>query len=316
MIWNHNVGELSDNNDRIADRLASFAVVGPAETTLHEQEERELAPENEEERQTERPAPVSARKPHLDKEVAEFAGTGRVSLASGCFRPAFQALRHTKLKHYDLTPWTQHKQLLVTRDFVETVEARDAESHDWYVKSVKWVACSDFDGRQTLVIFSSFEANELLTRIRASTKISLSVYAARTSMSARPLEDLEFCVSGVKTPNPASPRTLPLLNLFAGQTCLSSFAAYRSLCLLLGLTDRRTSREGLIDFENFVPIEVREQFDPEMAEVCMFSHSPLPVVRALLELRRKGHSFTGSHFGLILRGETLSIEDWGPTGEA
>lgn len=309
-------GELCHDNDQIADRLASFAAAGQAETTLHEQEEKELAPENEEERQMERPAPVSARIPYLDPEVADFVKTGCASLVSGCFRPAFQALQHTKLKHHDLTPWTQHNNLLVTRDFVETVKATDAEDHDWYVKAVKWVACSCFDGQRKLVVFSPFEANELLPHIRASTKTSLGIYAARTSMSARSLEDLDFCMIGVKQPISGSPRTLPLLNLFAGQTCLSSFTAYRSTCLLLGLVDRKTSREGLDDFEIFIPIQAREKFDSEMAQVCLFLHNPLPVVRALLELRRKGHSFAGSHLGMILEGKTLSSEDWGLTDKA
>ncbi|KAL6240329.1 hypothetical protein RBB50_012767 [Rhinocladiella similis] len=314
--FNHHDTELFHGNDQIANRLASFAVTEPAEATLHDQEERELAPENEEERQIERPAPVSARHPRLDPEVAEFVTTGRANLMTGCFLPAFQALRHTNLRRYDLMPWTQNHDLLVTRDFVETVEPVDAEDQDWYVKAVKWVASSVFDGQQKLVVFSPFEANELLPCIRASTKVSLGVYAARTSMSARPLEDLDFCVIGIKHPTPRRPRTLPFLNLFAGQTCLTNFSAYRSLCLLLGLLDRRTSREGLDDFEIFIPIEARRQLDPEMAQSCMFSHNPLPIVRALLELRRKGHSFTSSNLGLILQGKTLSTEDWAPIGEA
>jgi len=70
-------------NDQIAGRLASFAVTEPAEASLHEQEERELAPENEEERQVERPAPVSARNSRLDPEVVEFVTTGRASLMTG-----------------------------------------------------------------------------------------------------------------------------------------------------------------------------------------------------------------------------------------
>lgn len=144
-----------------------------------------------------------------------------------------------------------------------------------------------------------------------------TVDAARTSMSARPLEDLDFCVIGIRCTTPRSPRILPLLNLFAGQTCLTNSSAYRSLCLLLGLVDRKTSREGLDDFEIFIPIEARRKLDSEMAQTCMFSHNPLPVVIALLELRRKGQSLTSSHLGLIqLQWKTLSTEDWVTIREA
>ncbi|KIW37501.1 uncharacterized protein PV06_10539 [Exophiala oligosperma] len=59
----------------------------------------------------------------------------------------FQALQHTNLRRYDLTPWTQNNDLLVTRDFVETVETIHAEDQDWYVKAVKWVAYSIYDGQ-------------------------------------------------------------------------------------------------------------------------------------------------------------------------
>lgn len=95
----------------------------------------------------ERPTPVSAQHPHLNPEVAKFVATRRASLLTGCFLPAFQALQHTNLRRYDLTPWTQNNDLLVTRDFVETVETIHAEDQDWYVKAVKWVAYSIYDGQ-------------------------------------------------------------------------------------------------------------------------------------------------------------------------
>jgi len=79
----------------------------------------------------------------------------------------------------------------------------------------------------------------------------------------------------------------------------------------------RQVEEGLDDFEIFIPIEARRKLDSEMAQTCMFSHNPLPVVIALLELRRKGQSLTSSHLGLIqLQWKTLSTEDWVTIREA
>jgi hypothetical protein len=60
--------------------------------------------------------------------------------------------------------------------------------------------------------------------------------------------------------------------------------------------------------DGFITTLNRSQSDVIMAPMCPFKISPVAFLRIFMALRRKGQSFTASHFGRILNGELISRE--------
>jgi len=48
----------------------------------------------------------------------------------------------------------------------------------------------------------------------------------------------------------------------------------------------------------------------KMKELCKFSASPLPSLKALISLRRKGMGYESTHIGRILHGGSLTRDDF------
>ena len=109
------------NISKIVQRCQEFEAMGSGATTLSEEQERELAPEIEKERQIERPARPEAERHRIHPDVRTLVTTGRLSVNLQAFRPAYQALGTTsaaRLFALDQFP----TDLLVTADFVRTVK--------------------------------------------------------------------------------------------------------------------------------------------------------------------------------------------------
>ena len=97
------------------------------------------------------------------------------------------------------------------------------------------------------------------------------------------------------------------LNIWAGQLYLDNYESYLRLCLLLGLSSSESDNNTLIESDRFVPKEGRSQ---EMSAVCLFDKSPLPLLKELFGLRRKGMSFRSTHIGKILQARLLTPKDF------
>ena len=52
-----------------------------------------------------------------------------------------------------------------------------------------------------------------------------------------------------------------------------------------------------------------------MARHCRFMQSPVPFLKALFDMRRKGQGFANSHLGRILNGELLRYEHFVVPGQ-
>ncbi|KAJ5482288.1 hypothetical protein N7475_001100 [Penicillium sp. IBT 31633x] len=100
----------------IDDRCREFGTLNFASSALQEEQERELAPEIEVERQVQRPPGTTPRAHQLHGDLRSFVATGQLTQQSDAYIPAFRSLSNTSAASF-----TKVKQfpteLLVTTDF-------------------------------------------------------------------------------------------------------------------------------------------------------------------------------------------------------
>ena len=271
--------------------LASFS-----NATLREEQERELSPENERERQVERPSALTPYNHSVHQDVKSFVHHGILDRDSDAFQPAFECL--------ETEAWPGH--LLVTADFARTVDASPNQQLDSFLRPVHWVVSGNIRNSVDYVVVSPVEAHELLPSIRQYKAVTLHVYSPRVSVSVRTLEDLSFCAIPTLPRCRPNPHFIMLLNLFAGQLYLKCHEEYLSVCRFLGLAFRPPYEQTQVTCDGFISPASRLGYDAVMERKCPFTTSPVGFLRILMALRRKEQSFQKSHLGRILQGELLA----------
>lgn len=290
--------------EAIHAKMVEFGTVSIDGAALEEQQERELSPESEQERQLERPPKMKPMQHDLHRDLLKMVKQGFLEPASEAFIPAFLALNNTSANGYfKLKDWP--KGLLATKDFSLTVQAGKNAQQDDFIRPVQWIlSCPK---SQLLVVISPFEANGLHSHIRLQRKLVLHVYSPRIKESMRPLDNLRYCAVPSRIASDPLPElyTRIQLNLFAGQLYFKDREDYNSACRFLGLAFCAPEKGVKISTDGFVAAEDREQYDAEMKRVCSMAKSPVDLMRALVEMRRKGQGFGKTHMGLLLGGELL-----------
>ena len=231
---------------------------------------------------------------------------------SAAFCLAFDSLRLTSLPFLSdcLSDWSP--QLLVTRDFAQTVVLKRHDKADDYLRRVSWLLSPQgHDSGKFLIIVSPFEANELMPVLRDESRpgATLCVYSPRVT------DDMQaFEISRYRTPWKSvvemspSQEVLMQLELFAGRLCLESWEDYRELCAFLGLHfGDLQAATGLVDTDRFVKPEGRVVLGMNGSP---FVESPMELLRRLTDLRRKGQKYDGTHWGRILKVRVLRSEDF------
>lgn len=299
--------------EAIRTKCQDFELTSFGNAALQEEQERELSPENEQERQVERPPCREPQQHSVHRDVKRFIQEGILDRDSDAFQPALGIFLNTgAARFFEQNAWP--KQLLVTADFARTIQcSSDHQLLDLFLRPVHWVASKKTPNSTDLVVLSPYEAQELLPSIRQCRHVTLHVYSPRVNMSTPALDDLSFC------PIPAMPqswsRPAPIimqLNLFAGQLYLESYEEYLSVCRFLGLSFRPPSDEQIeVASDAFVSPASRSRFDALMQKECSFTTSPVEFVNRVMALRRKGQGFQRSHFGRILNGELLDRDRFG-----
>lgn len=90
-------------------------------TTLQEEQERELAPEIEEERQIERPASAEPEEHVLHKDVRRLVDDGTITTSYKAFVPAFKTIKDVSAaKSFNVEQLPTD--LMVTEDFIPGVK--------------------------------------------------------------------------------------------------------------------------------------------------------------------------------------------------
>lgn len=107
--------------DQIQARCEEVGTTRFDEATLQEEQERELSPEAEQERQLERPPPAEAARHGIHADLRAFVTSGILSPKSPAFMPAFESLREiSAAQHLDVGMFS--KDVFVTVDFARTVK--------------------------------------------------------------------------------------------------------------------------------------------------------------------------------------------------
>ncbi|OAR02436.1 hypothetical protein LLEC1_04029 [Akanthomyces lecanii] len=302
----------------IQKRCEAFGVSQFRSAALQEEQEKELAPEIEQQRHVERPHSAQPAKPALHPHLKSFITTGSIPSNSPAFESAFLALRHTSVGDWaDLDQFPDD--LRVTVDYTRTVQlpdyARVAQQagtkkknalFDSFQRPVQWIlTAKGLFGGTKAVIISPFEAQELMPHLTMpSSQAHLHVYAPRTSLTSQPLDLLRLYSIPACAEDWELPRPLRLqLNLFAGQLYFGCHQDYADTCEMLGLAWRSSSGGDAgvaVGSDGFVA-----------GGRSRFTRSPLQSIKILLTtLRRDCQEIDKTHWGRILGGEFLTEADF------
>ncbi|KAF2131741.1 hypothetical protein P153DRAFT_336326 [Dothidotthia symphoricarpi CBS 119687] len=302
--WNMSNANIAE----IVQRCRNFEASSSSLGSFQEEQERELAPQNQEERQLEPPVSLAADKHKLHADLEKLARTGAFKQSSRAFEPAFQILRNTSAASlFDLKQFPTN--LLVTADFVRTVKIPSGVKKadfisDGYQRPIQWIlSVPGPESIRSLMIISPYEANELLPIIRRTKKVTLHLYAPRSNIAFSSLDSLDlYNVGRDFTPDSVSRSLTVQLNLFAGNLYLRSFAEYRELCDCLGLLNGPSEEGQQVAVDGFIT--------PPTGSWGL-KKSPVPFLRALLmKIRREGQGVERTHIGKILSGLKLEESDF------
>lgn len=290
----------------IRERCQLLGVSSLSDTRTDEEQEREVNHEAETERQIERPPVAEAATHQVHQHVATFIRTGIIPSSSSEFLPAFSPLSQIATAPHGY-PWSPA--LLATKDYSTTIRSQFHSARS-YMRPVNWIVSSTTQRCTILVILSPFEVNELLPIIRRSKAVHLHQYSPRVTETMRSFDDLKFyCIPPLPpTWTPPSPELVLQLNLWAGQLYLPDYEAYLRLCAFLGVYRRAEgSRDGNISIQHDGFIVRRRGM---RSSLCPFTTSPLPFLKELFGLRRKGMSYLSTHLGKILHARLLTEDDF------
>lgn len=292
----------------IQARCKQFGCLGSQQSTLLEEQERELSPEMEQERQIQRPHPADPRKHSLHPHVVEFIKSGRIPSSSPAFIPAFQTLWNTSAANgFDVKEFPES--IVTTLDYKDTVALSGNDSLlDSYQRPVQWILSTTGNDStvQRLVIISPHEAQELLPSIETSNHVTLHLYAPRPNLAFSPLDSLKLYpipLLGKDWQLPSSMRLL--LNVFSGQLYFASYNDYEETCRMLSLAWQATENGAVVEADGFIP---HSNCDNEGT----FTKSPVKFLKVLLtKIRRDCEGIDKTHWGRIFSGEILRREDFG-----
>lgn len=109
---------------RIHEQCAGFGNLDVGNSKLQEEQERELSPEIQQERQMERPREAEPQTHRLQKHVKRFVDTGEIIKSSNAYMSALAAFMDTRLtSKYPIVSEIGDCSLPVTKDFVRTIVA-------------------------------------------------------------------------------------------------------------------------------------------------------------------------------------------------
>ena len=287
-IVNPGIVECSrQSSDRVVktllDMWKGLDPAASAGASMHEEHEREVAHEVEQETQVQRPPKVTALKPTVDPLLKEHVWWGDLATFNKFLLAHARVVNGTSAANgvFGIRPWSH---LRVTKDFADTVARPLFGYNDNYLRPVNWVLTSKHEGREagpeSLLLLSQFEVNEYLRDIqKPSSGVRLHVYEPRVTKS---MGSVDF---GIDPPPPSMDEWQSLtggvrreLNLFAGQLYFSTYSEYQKLCEDLG-----------------------PRLNPSVDQTLSF-------VKAWIAIRRKGQNFTQTHLGQMVNGRSIKEE--------
>ncbi|KAK5124339.1 hypothetical protein LTR08_005737 [Meristemomyces frigidus] len=301
----------------LINRCREFDHLQFSSSTLQEEQERELSPEIEQQRQIQRAPPAMPATHHLHPEVEQFALLGAFSSLSKAYTTAFESLCRLSIADaLELSQLAGEGNLLVSTDFADTVKQHAIASvSDAFQRHVSWLLTKRAHGSNTveyIMIISPYEANLLHPHMRSSPN-TLHVYKPRANSGYAALDGLGFHTVSVDDAPPIVPRALAVqLNLFAGQLYISSYADYLEICRFLGLSAQHPTKDmedqgWQVDADGFI---LRDE-QGRVGGVSGVTRSPINFLKVLMsKIRRNGDGIAKTHMGSLLEGKLFQTLEW------
>lgn len=275
-------------------------------SSLQEEQERELAPEVESERQVQRPPSATPEPHHIHPHIASFVNTGILEKSSPAYKPAFQTLRNTSAADFlDVSEFPSS--LLASKDFYTTIQIHPGSGFiaNSFQRPVRWILISR--NRDTMII-SPYEANRLMPDIRKSRAVTLHLYAPRQRQRFPSLDKLTLYTVPEDVGKDGLADTIRIqLNLFSGQLYLESYSEYQNLCKFLGVASVKTPAGLIVAADGFIK-------PGSGGTKKVFSQSPLKFLEILMsQIRKDSQRIERAHIGKIVNGRLLFPEDFQKT---
>ena len=245
--------------------------------SMHEEHEREVAHEVEQETQIQRPPRVNASYRSVDPLLREFVRTGSDTILRQ-FCQADDVVSRTSASC--AVPSELFRHLRVTTDFTQTVVRPVSGHYDSYLRPTNWILTNNRNAKPTeLLLISQYEANQLFDDIHAKlAPVKLHTYEPRVTKAMRPVDlaPPNLTYPSVLAWQNLTPALRRELHLFAGQLYFNTFKEYREF-----LAENVTSKS------------------PAQADQV------LQFVKAWIAIRRKGQNFLPTHVGQMVNNRTL-----------
>jgi hypothetical protein len=298
--------------DAIAERCQQFEDLHFSGSTLQEEQERELSPEMEQERQVQRPAAATPAVHCLHPHVRRFVDEGILIDNSDAYVPAFASLSDiSAAATYDVSQLDGDRHLLVTKDFSRTVEkGGNSYRSDAFLRSVQWILTLTRPDSNTIewaMIISAYEAQELFPRLFRGSAVVLHVYKPCWNAGYPLFDELDFLTIPTNAMlRKFSTRLKAQLNLFAGQLYFSSPQDYITACEFLGLATEKARSDWKVSPDGFI---VEDETGTPGAKSGL-RESPVALVKALTNIRTGNSGLIKTHMGKVLDGALLSKLDF------
>ncbi|CAK7200213.1 hypothetical protein SEUCBS139899_002904 [Sporothrix eucalyptigena] len=233
------------------------------DASFNEEQERELAPEIEEERQRDVPPPAVAQTHAIHHDVIHFVNTGELKQDSAALLPAFEVLQNTSVEEH-VTLGLLPSLVMATVDFARTVKAKGSTPMpmDVFQRTPQFILMPATDNRVSqLLLISPYEANKLVPHLQTyHTAVRLHLYAPRINIAYAPLDSLDLYTVGASESFVLAKKLIVTLNLFAGQLYFQSWDEYADFAAFLGLVYRPGEAGVVSSADGFV----RADFDEVM----------------------------------------------------
>lgn len=302
---------------QIAVHCQQFDGLHLSSRTLQEEQERELSPEAEQERQIQKPPAATPTAHSLHRDVVRFALDGTVLPDSPAYMPAFDALKDTSMaKSFDVVQFEGNRDLLVTADFVSTVQRVEvAGETNLFQRPVRWVLTRlgvDRVEVDRMMILSPYEANLLYPKMKDANTTTLHLYKPWCNATYNPIDRLDLHMVPCRDVPPSIPTSLAVqLSLFAGQLYLSTHEDYLAICRFLGLwTKDLTEEMEAAGWDIAADRFIKRDGDGHTGGPSSMQQSPVCFVRGLMSIRRGGQSISRTHMGSLLDGQPLDPHDF------
>ncbi|KAL8894541.1 MAG: hypothetical protein Q9192_004234 [Flavoplaca navasiana] len=272
----------SKSHQGVQDLVAMWDRINPhasRNANMHEELEREIGHEVEQETQIERPPRADPEERKIDPRLMNLIHSGTESHFNSfpsvqCnvlpLSSAIQLLNGRKV------PW---RSLRVTTDFIKTVKSNKMMgAMDNYHRPVHWLLVpKNTMVQDAVLLISQYEVNQCLDRIQAPTSgVTLISYEPRVSRSMPSIDSspIEFLPGASQAWNDLEESLRQELHLFAGQLYFTTFAEYELLAESLATKDA----------------------------------NPLNFIKEWIGIRRKGRNYLQTHVGQVVSGGVLHEE--------